>query len=77
MHDLKAHRLPFQGFALSPLTDAGRDFLTEFEWEDSTFRHPDACMTGLPDDAVGYEPFLMDEVVGQIQERGLTIEKGR
>ena len=72
MADLRAHKLPFGGFALEPLTDAGQQFLDDFAWEDSVFHHPDACMEGLPESAVGYEPFLMPEVIAEMSERGLT-----
>lgn len=72
MADFKAHRLAFNGFALEPLTDAGQEMLDELEWEDSIFRHPDPCMEGLPESAVGYEPFLMSEVIAEMKERGLT-----
>lgn len=72
MTDFLAHRLPFGGFALEPKTPAAEDFLTEYEWEDSIFRHPDGCMTGLPESAVGFEPFLGDEIVELLRERGLT-----
>jgi hypothetical protein len=72
MTDFLAHRLAFGGFALEPLTPAAEDFLTEYEWEDSTFRHPDGCMTGLPESAVGFEPFLDADIVEELRERGLT-----
>lgn len=72
MTDFLAHRLPFGGFALEPLTEAASDFLAEYEWEDSTFRNPDACMQGLPESAVGFEPFLASEIVEELRERGLT-----
>ncbi len=76
MADFLAYRLPFGGFALEPQTEAAEDFLNEFEWEDSTFRAPDGCMTGFSDKAVGFEPFLADEIVAQIKERGLTSQAG-
>ena len=72
MTDFLAHRLPFGGFALEPLTKPASDFLAQFEWEDSIFRHPDACMLGLPESAVGFEPFLASEIVEELRERGLT-----
>lgn len=72
MADFKAHRLAFNGFALEPLTDAGQEFLDNFEWEDSVFRHPDACMEFLPESAVGFEPFLMSEIIAEMKDRGLT-----
>ncbi len=72
MTDFLAHRLPFGGVALEPQTEAATAFLQDYEWEDSVFRHPDACMSGLPESAVGFEPFLISEIVAEIQERGLT-----
>lgn len=72
MVDFLAHRLPFGGIALEPVTEAGTEFLNEYDWEDSTFRHPDACMAGLPESAVGFEPFLISEIVEELRERGLT-----
>ena len=72
MADFLAHRLPFGGFALEPQTPAAEDFLTEYEWEASIFRHPDACMEFLPESAVGFEPFLATEIIAELQERGLT-----
>ena len=72
MPDFRAHRLPFGGVALEPVTEAASDFLNEYEWEDSVFRHPDACMEGLPETAVGFEPFLIAEIVEELRERGLT-----
>lgn len=74
MTDFRAHRLPFGGFALEPVSEAATEFLASFEWENSTFRQPDACMAGLPKSAVGFEPFLLSEIVAELRERGLTSE---
>ena len=72
MTDFLAHHLPFGGFALEPLTEPAKTFLSEYVWEDSMFFHGDACMEGLPESAVGFEGFLMAEIAEELRERGLS-----
>jgi hypothetical protein len=76
MTDFLAYELPFAGFALEPQTEAAQEFLDGFEWEDSTFRAPDACMTGFSDKAVGFEPFLASQIIAELKDNGLTSKAG-
>lgn len=76
MTDFNAYRLSFGGVALEPLTHDAETFLSDFQWEDSTFRQPVPCMEGLPENAVGFEPFLVSEIIAEIKERGLTSKAG-
>lgn len=75
--DLTAHPLAFGGLALVPVSDAGRDWL--YWWQRGpylpcVFRAPDACMTGFPADAIGFEPQDWPEIVRAAKEAGLIVE---
>jgi hypothetical protein len=76
--DLRAVPLAFGGLALVPVSDAGRDWLDQSasDWEgDGNIlydgRHP--CMTGLPTDAIGFEPQDWPNIVAAAREAGLTV----
>jgi len=78
--DLTAHPLPFGGLALAPVSNAGRDWLwpggdiaRALGWL-HVFTAPDACMTGFPADAIGFEPQDWPEIVTAARDAGLTVE---
>jgi hypothetical protein len=75
--DLTAHPIAFGGLALVPVSDAGGEWLwCEPVWRGmETFTAPDGCMTGFPDDAIGFEPQDWPEIVTAARESGLIVEK--
>jgi hypothetical protein len=74
MPALILHRMPFGGVAFEPVTDAGADWLADYASEaDNVFRTGDACMEGLPYDAIGFEPRDAADVVESALIDRLTV----
>lgn len=74
--DLTAHPIAFASLALVPVSDAGRDWLeaTEFLLGGAAFTPADACMTGFPADAIGFEPQDWPEIATAARDAGLIVE---
>ena len=59
MADLTLYRIAFGGFALVPNTVDGDEWLANRK---ADFVPDDPCMGGLPDTALGFEPYRIEEL---------------
>jgi hypothetical protein len=72
MADFLLHRLAFGGFALTPNTPEGDAWLEERE---ADFVPGDACMKGLPDTALGFEPYRIEELAEALNRGEISVER--
>jgi hypothetical protein len=80
--DIEVSRTAFGGFAFEPTTDAGRHWVqgvVERNPDYPVFRHPDPCLTGFGDDAIGVEPCDFDAFATDMVDAGIisnSVAKG-